>query len=192
MRVVVALLFVVAVVAMARPAFAAPPNRPTPGACDPHDPLCTSSPPPQTHVAPQIQPQVAPDRADPPRSVPPEPFILFGTFLVFVIGTVVFFVFVPLVVHIWAIVDVSNARDEVFGPPWDNSKQAWLTGLAVAFMIPFGHLVAPILWWTQVRGPRKRGAPVGRPFWMTGPPVVGPPGAYGRPPPNGPGGPPWS
>jgi len=84
-------------------------------------------------------------------------------------------VLLPLIVHIWALVDISGTRDDVFGPPWDNTKQDWMLGLAIAFLIPMGHLIAPILWWTQVRGPKLRGEPPGRPFWASAP----------RPPPPG-------
>ncbi len=102
-------------------------------------------------------------------------------------------VLLPLAVHIWALVDLSQTRDEVFGPPWDNTKQDWITGLAIAFMIPMGHIVAPILWWTQVRGPKQRGERPGRPFWSSAPrpppyamgqgPMVNPyPPPYAQPP----------
>jgi hypothetical protein len=115
--------------------------------------------------------------APPPSS--PEPAVIFGTFMLVFFGILMLLVVVPLVIHIWAMVDVSQGRNEEFGPPWDNSKQAWLMGLAIGFFVPFGHIVAPILWWVQVRGPRKRGEQAGRPFWMQARPM--PPGMYGQP-----------
>jgi hypothetical protein len=96
-------------------------------------------------------------------------------FLIIFFAILVGLVLLPLIIHIWAIIDISQTPDPMFGPPWDNTKQAWLIGLAVAFMIPGGHIVAPIIWWTQVRGPKQRGEALGRPFWANAP----------RPPPPG-------
>ena len=72
---------------------------------------------------------------------------------------------VPMVFWLIALIEVARAPEPAFGPPWDNSKNAWLVGMAVASIIPAGMIVAPILWWSQGRTPLRTGASVPRPFW---------------------------
>jgi hypothetical protein len=117
------------------------------------------------------------------------PEFVFGSGLI-----VLFWLFIALFVlavlgvlalHVWAIIDVARTPDPVFGPPWDNTKSAWLAGLAIAFLItfmfPISSVVAVVLWWSQVRGPLQRGQPPQRPFWSSTP-AYGPPGPYSYPP----------
>lgn len=88
---------------------------------------------------------------------------------------------VALVFAILSIVEVAQAPEPAFGPPWDNGKNAWLLGLALAFVVPFGVVVAPIVWWTQGRPALRRGQQVPRPFWAPGRPQYPP---YPPPPPG--------
>ena len=82
-----------------------------------------------------------------------------------------------------ALISVARTPAEVFGPWWDNTKQTWVLGLAVSFFVPFGSLIAGIMWFTTGRGPLRNGSQLaGRPFW-TGPPKPPP---YMYPPYNQP------
>lgn len=90
-------------------------------------------------------------------------------------------VLVPIGFTIWSLVDVSRAPDQAFGPPWDNSRNAWTLGLALAFVVPFGTIVGPVLWWTQGRNALRAGRPVPRPFWSPRP-AAPYPYPYGAPP----------
>src|SRR4051794_8880924 len=104
----------------------------------------------------------------------------FSVFLLIWLG-IAAVAFGGLVVGVVALIDVARTPMERFGPWWDNTRQAWILGLAVSFLVPAGSLIAGILWFTGGRrGPRPtRGA--GRPFW-TGPPKPPPP--WGPTPPG--------
>jgi hypothetical protein len=78
-------------------------------------------------------------------------------------------VLIPLGLTIYALVDVVRAPDAAFGPPWDNAKSMWSLGMALGLIIPAGTIVAPILYWTQVRPALRAGQPVPRPFWAPRP-----------------------
>jgi hypothetical protein len=91
-------------------------------------------------------------------------------------------VLVPIGFTIYALVEIVRAPDAAFGPPWDNSKNAWSLGMAVAFVIPAGVIVAPILWWTSGHAALRRRELVPRPFWAPRPPMAYPPPYHGQPP----------
>jgi hypothetical protein len=81
-----------------------------------------------------------------------------------------------------ALISIARQPTEAFGPWWDNTKQAWIVGAAVAFFIPFGPVVAAISWFNGGKAPLRRGSPqAGRPFWG-GPPKPPPYPPYGYPP----------
>jgi hypothetical protein len=88
-----------------------------------------------------------------------------GAFVVIWIAFVMTVAVLPMAFTIFALIDVSRAPDAAFGPPWDNGKSAWLLGLALAFVVPCGTVVGPVLWFTQGRKPLREGRPVPRPFW---------------------------
>lgn len=94
-------------------------------------------------------------------------------------------VLVPLGFLIYSLVEVARAPEQAFGPPWDNGRNAWLLGLAVAFAIPAGTIVGPILWWMQGHKALRAGQLVPKPFWAPSrggyPP---PPGSYPQYPPS--------
>jgi hypothetical protein len=73
-----------------------------------------------------------------------------------------------------AIISVATTPAEAFGPWWDNTRQTWLIGIVVSFLIPFGHIITAIMWFTTGRRPLHYGQYVGRPFWA-GPPRPEPP-----------------
>jgi hypothetical protein len=99
-----------------------------------------------------------------------------------------------VVVGIAALISVARTPTDAFGPWWDNTKQTWLVGIAVSFLIPFGHLIAGITWFGSGRPVPASGRPYAdRPFWAGPPrpaPPMPPPGWPGGPPPGWPGGPP--
>src|SRR5471032_2275970 len=108
-------------------------------------------------------------------------FFFVGMFLLFV---------VMYGAGIAALISVARKPAEAFGPWWDNTKQAWVIGLAVAFFVPFGSIVGGIHWFTSGKGPlRHGGTQAGRPFWSGSPkpppypPYGYPPPPYGPPPP---------
>jgi hypothetical protein len=120
------------------------------------------------------------------------PDVFFGVFLL-----LWFVVLLSYAVGIAALISVARLPTEAFGPWWDNTKQSWVIGLVVAFLLPCGTVVAGISWFVTGKGALRRGLRVvGRPFWA-GPikPVpygYAPPGpAQYRPgpPPPPPGGP---
>jgi hypothetical protein len=85
-----------------------------------------------------------------------------------------------------ALISIARKPAEAFGPWWDNTKQSWIIGIAVSFFVPFGPLIAGIMWFTGGKGPLRRGMPqAGRPFW-SGPPKPPPPYGYPQPPYNPP------
>lgn len=90
--------------------------------------------------------------------------LLGGTFALFFV-LMMALVLVPLAFWIWSLVEVSRAPVQAFGPPWDNGKNAWLIGLAVAVVVPAGTIVGPILWWTQGHNALRAGQLVPKPFW---------------------------
>jgi hypothetical protein len=102
---------------------------------------------------------------------------------------VAFFVFVGAIwvvfaafyiVGIAGLISIARQPNEAFGPWWDNTKQTWVIGSAIAFFVPFGPLVAGICWFTGGKGPIRRGQQAGRPFW-SGPPKPPPYPPYGYP-----------
>ena len=98
-------------------------------------------------------------------------------------------------VGIAALISVARTADAAFGPWWDNTKQIWVIGLVVAFLIPAGALVTGVAWFVAGKGPLRRGGRlVGRPFWSgpakPAPYGYGPPGPGPGQPPM-PGQPPW-
>jgi hypothetical protein len=112
--------------------------------------------------------------------------------------------FVPLVFCIYALVEAVRAPEQAYGPPWDNSKNAWVLGLALSFVIPFGTIVGPILWWMNGHKALRARTVVPRPFWAPAPryyppppgaqmppPGPVPPQPYGQQPPQGPPQPPY-
>jgi hypothetical protein len=102
-----------------------------------------------------------------------------------------------------ALISVARMPQEAFGPWWDNTRQTWLVGIAIGFVIPCGTLIAGIMWFSSGKAPLRAGQPyAGRPFWAGPPkppplptppgwPGYGPgyasgpyaPGPYGYPPP---------
>jgi hypothetical protein len=101
--------------------------------------------------------------------------------------------FGALILAIAALISVAKTPTEFFGPWWDNTKQTWIIGIAVSFVIPFGTLIAGIMWFNSGRAPLRAGQGVaGRPFWAgppKPPPAMAPPGwpgyhpgPYGYPP----------
>lgn len=93
-------------------------------------------------------------------------------------------VLVPTGFWIYSLVEAVRAPDAAFGPPWDNAKNAWIIGLAVAFVLPAGTIVASIVWWTQGHKALRGGARVPRPFWAPAPSY--PPQPYPPQPPGPP------
>jgi hypothetical protein len=110
------------------------------------------------------------------------PFL--GGFFILWIAFIVSLVLVPLAFTIFSLVEVGKAPDEAFGPPWDNGKNAWILGLALAFVIPAGTIVGPILWWSLGHRALREGRPVPRPFWSPSRPQTQHPYPYaqGQPP----------
>jgi hypothetical protein len=92
-------------------------------------------------------------------------------------------ILVALGFAIYALVECVRAPDAAFGPPWDNGKNAWTLGLALAFVIPAGVIVGPILWWASGHAALRRGQVVPRPFWAPRPAYPPPyPPQYPQPP----------
>jgi hypothetical protein len=89
------------------------------------------------------------------------------------------------VVGVIALINVATTPVERFGPWWDNTRQVWILGLAVAFVVPLGPLVAGISWFTTGRRGLHHGGVAGRPFWAGAPkpPPPAPP-AWGAPAPG--------
>jgi hypothetical protein len=120
--------------------------------------------------------------------------LFFGVFaLIWLTGVAGF------VLGIAALISVARTPTDAFGPWWDNTRQMWLVGIAIGFVIPFGSLIAAIMWFSSGRAPLRGGhGYAGRPFWAgppKPPPSMPPPGwppygyapaPYGGPPPPAP------
>jgi hypothetical protein len=90
-----------------------------------------------------------------------------------------------VILAIVALISVAKTPSQAFGPWWDNTKQAWLIGIAVGFVVPFGALVAGFVWFSSGRAPLRAGRGyAARPFWA-GPPKPPPAIWPGYPPPPG-------
>jgi hypothetical protein len=92
--------------------------------------------------------------------------LIWGTFMLAVLG--------GIVVAVCALVSAGRIPAEAFGPWWDNTKTAWLAGIAVSFMVPFGTLVSGFYWFKAGRSVYRKSGIVSRPFWI-GPPKPPPP-----------------
>jgi hypothetical protein len=104
-------------------------------------------------------------------------FLFFGFIMLTAVG--------GLLIGVAAIISVATTPAEAFGPWWDNTKQIWILGLVLGYLIPFGTIVAGIAWFTGGRRGLAHGV-AGRPFWSGPPrpaPIAGPPG-YAPPPPG--------
>ena len=92
------------------------------------------------------------------------------------------------ILGIVALIDIARTPIERFGPWWDNTRQAWLVGLAVSFALPFGPMIGGIVWFSSGRRGLRTTGVAGRPFWggapkpppPAWPPYWGPP----QPPPG--------
>ena len=106
----------------------------------------------------------------------------FGLFLLFWFAMLALTVG-GFVIGLIAFIDVVQTPLDRFGPWWDNTRQAWVVGLAVSVVIPAGPLVAGIMWFTGGRRGLRQTGVAGRPFWA---------GAPKPPPPWGPTPPGWT
>jgi hypothetical protein len=108
----------------------------------------------------------------------------FGLFFVF-FAVLWLATFGGIVLAICALISVARTPTPFFGPWWDSTKQTWLIGIAVGFLVPFGALVTGFIWFHTGRAPLRAGQGyAARPFWA-GPPKP-PPGVWpGYPPPPG-------
>lgn len=79
-----------------------------------------------------------------------------------------------------ALISVGRTDANAFGPWWDNTKNAWLLGLAVSFAIPMGTLIGGVYWFWKGRPPIATTGQALRPFWI-GPPKPAPYPTYGYP-----------
>ncbi len=98
--------------------------------------------------------------------------LIWGTFMLAMLG--------GIVVAVSALVSAGRIPAEAFGPWWDNTKTAWLAGIAVSFMVPFGTLISGFYWFTGGRSAYRKTGLVSRPFW------IGPPKPPPSPPPTQP------
>ena len=94
--------------------------------------------------------------------------IAFGLFFI-VWGMVMLASVIGVIAGISALVSVARLPVEAFGPWWDNTKTAWVAGIAVSFIVPFGTLVTGVLWFRSGKSTLLGTGTAGRPFW-TGPP----------------------
>lgn len=104
--------------------------------------------------------------------------LIWGTFMLAMLG--------GMALVACALISAARIQPEAFGPWWDNTKTAWILGLALSFVVPFGTLVTGIYWFRTGRPAYRRSGAVCRPFW-TGPPKPPPPyqPPPGYPPPPG-------
>jgi len=93
------------------------------------------------------------------------PVIVFGLFFA-VWATLMLATVGGLIVGISALVSVLRLPPEAFGPWWDNTKSAWLLGIAVSFVIPFGLLVTGWIWFRSGKRTLVATGVAGRPFWI--------------------------
>jgi hypothetical protein len=77
-----------------------------------------------------------------------------------------------LIAAVSALVSAARLPAEAFGPWWDNTKSAWIIGIVV----PFGTLVAGVLWFRTGKHELVANGVVGRPFWVG--PAKPPPAAW--------------
>jgi hypothetical protein len=91
-----------------------------------------------------------------------------------------------LLVGVIAIINIASTPAERFGPWWDNTKQTWIIGLAIGYVVPFGTIIGGIAWFTGGRRGLTTTGTAGRPFWagVPKPAPIGPPPGYGPPPPG--------
>jgi hypothetical protein len=80
-----------------------------------------------------------------------------------------------LVLGVAALIDVARTPIERFGPWWDNTRQAWLVGIAVSFALPFGSIITGIVWFAAGRPGLRTTGVAGRPFWAGAPKPAPPP-----------------
>jgi hypothetical protein len=110
----------------------------------------------------------------------------FGLFFGFIMA-IWLVAFGSLILAIAALISIARLPAEAFGPWWDNTKQLWIIGLAVSFVVPLGTTIAGIMWFMTGRAPLRAGHGIaGRPFWAgppKPPPVMPPPGWPGYSPP---------
>lgn len=69
------------------------------------------------------------------------------------------------VLGVIALIDVARTPLERFGPWWDNTRQAWLIGIAVSFALPFGPIISGLMWFLGGRSGLRTHGVAGRPFW---------------------------
>jgi hypothetical protein len=106
---------------------------------------------------------------------------IFGVFALFWFAALVFGLG-GYILGIVAIVSVAQAPVEAFGPWWDNTRQTWIIGIAVSFLLPFGPFVTGLMWFTTGKRGLHYGPFYGRPFWA-GAPRPAPPPPYWQPAP---------
>ena len=117
-------------------------------------------------------------------------FLMAGGFGAFMLIWLVFAIagFGGFVLGVIALIDVARTPTERFGPWWDNTRQAWLVGIAVSFALPLGPIISGFVWLTTGRGGLRTTGVAGRPFWAGAPKPPPPPWPpYWAPPtPTGP------
>lgn len=87
-----------------------------------------------------------------------------------------------LIAGVLALISVAQTPTPAFGPWWDNTKNAWLLGIGISYLIPFGLWFTAIYWFRTGKRGLDRDGLVGRPFW-SGPIKPYPPPAPWYPPP---------
>jgi hypothetical protein len=111
-------------------------------------------------------------------------FVGFGLFFL-IWGSLMLASFGGIILAVSALVSISRQNPEAFGPWWDNTKSAWMIGIAVSFALPFGTLITGVYWFWKGKEPIRTTGLALRPFWV-GPPKpmpMWPP--YGGYPPYG-------
>ena len=113
--------------------------------------------------------------AQAPEPIEPNPFEV-GFTVVFLVLYASFFLlaFGGMALAIAALVSAARRPAEVFGPWWDNTKTAWLLGIAAGFLIPCASVVTGSYWFFVGRKSIGRTGVAARPFWV-GPPKPPPP-----------------
>ena len=82
------------------------------------------------------------------------------------------------IVGIAALISVAQSPVEAFGPWWDNTRQTWIIGIAVSFLLPFGPIISGLMWFTTGKHGLRYGPFYGRPFWAGAPRPAPPPPPY--------------